>query len=297
MNFIKRYGILLLINLLIIATISIVINVLGIQPYLSAQGINYGSLAAFCLVWGFGGAFISLLMSKFLAKKLSGVQVIDPNTTDTNGQWLVQTIYRLARNANLPKMPEVGIFESSEMNAFATGPTKSNSLVAVSSGLLQQMNREEVEGVLAHEITHVANGDMVTMTLIQGLVNAFSMFLSRVVANILSNMVSEKSAHLVRMIATFVLDIVFTSLGMIVVAYVSRRREYRADAGGAALAGKEKMIHALQRLQGDRSPPPEQASAMATMQISNRMGGIMELMRTHPKLEDRIARLQTGTVG
>lgn len=293
MNFIKRFGMIIIVNVLIMITINIVLNVLGVQPYLTAYGINYGSLAAFCLIWGFGGAFISLMLSKFMAKMMMGVKIIEPDTRDPEAQWVVQTVYRLARNANLSKMPEVGIFDTEEMNAFATGPSRNSSLVAVSTGLMRKMNKDEVEGVIAHEIAHVANGDMVTMTLVQGVVNAFGMFLARVVGHILSTQVEEKSAHTVRWVATLILDILFSILGMFVVSAFSRWREYRADAGGAALGGKDKMIRALQRLQHETAPVPDEAP-LATFQISDRKSKFIDLLRTHPKLEDRIARLQQG---
>lgn len=292
MNFLKRFGMLILINALIMITINIVLNVLGVRPYLNAYGIDYGQLAAFCLVWGFGGAFISLMLSKFMAKMMMGVKIISPDDRSPEGQWLVQTVYRLARNANLSKMPEVGVFESPEMNAFATGPSRSNSLVAVSTGLMQKMNKDEVEGVIAHEIAHVTNGDMVTMTLVQGVVNAFGMFLARVIGHILSTQVKEESAHTVRWVSTLILDIVFNILGMFVVAWFSRYREYRADHGGASLGGRDKMIRALQRLQSETAPVPAE-QPLATFQISDRKTKFVDLLRTHPRLEDRIARLQT----
>jgi len=294
MNFIKRFGVLIIINLLIMVTINIVLNILGVRPYLNSKGLNYESLAVFCLVWGMGGAFISLLLSKFMAKMMMGVEIIDENTRDPEALWLIQTVHRLARFANLPKMPDIGIYDSSEMNAFATGPSKSNSLVAVSTGLFRQMSRDEIEGVLSHEIAHISNGDMVTMTLVQGMVNAFGMFLSRVISHVLSSQVEEKNRHIVRWIATMILDIIFNILGMFVVAYVSRLREYRADAGGAQIGGKEKMIRALERLQKEMAPVPNEQSPIATMQISNRKGGLFDLLRTHPQLEDRIAKLRAS---
>lgn len=294
MNFIKRFGLIILINALVMVTISIILSVFNVQPYLRAYGINYSSLMIYCLLWGFGGAFISLLLSKFMAKTMMGVQIIDPNTLSSpDEQWLVQTVHRLSQHANLPKMPEVGIYDSDDMNAFATGPSKSNSLVAVSTGILRRMNRNELEGVLAHEVAHIANGDMVTMVLIQGIVNAFGMFLSRIAAFALSQVVDEKKAPVVRFIATVVFDILFNFLGMFVVAYFSRRREYRADAGSASLSGKDKMIQALQRLQNEMLPPPEEKSPVATLQISDRRKSFMSALATHPSLEDRIARLQT----
>lgn len=293
-NFIKRFGLMILINGLVMVTITIILNVFNIQPYLNYKGINYSSLMIYCLLWGFGGAFISLLLSKFMAKKMMGVEIIDPQQMSSpDQQWLLQTVHRLAAAASLPKMPEVGIYNGEEMNAFATGPSKSNSLVAVSSGILSKMNRAELEGVLAHEVAHIANGDMVTMVIIQGIVNAFGMFLSRVVGFFLSTLVDEKKAPIVRMISTIVLDILFNFLGMFVISYFSRQREYRADAGSASLSGKDKMILALQRLKSEMGlPAPEEKSPVATLQISNRRGSMMSLLSTHPALEDRIARLQ-----
>jgi heat shock protein HtpX len=293
MNFFKRFGFMIALNILIMVTITTILSVFNIQPYLGKFGINYGSLMIYCLLWGFGGSFISLLLSKFMAKKMMGVEVIDPNTMSSPDQmWLVQTVHRLAQHANLPKLPEVGIYEGDEMNAFATGPSKSNSLVAVSSGILYKMNKTELEGVLAHEVAHIANGDMVTMTLVQGMVNAFGMFLARIAGHFLSTLVDEEKAPMVRMIATIILDIVFNILGMFLVAYVSRRREFRADAGGASLGGREKMIAALQKLQHETAPLLEEKSPVATMQISNRRGGFLALLSTHPDLQDRIDRLK-----
>lgn len=292
-NFIKRFGLMIAINLLVMITITTIMTVFNIQPYLNHYGINYGSLMAYCLLWGFGGAFISLLLSKFMAKRMMGVQIVDPNVmSSADEQWLLQTVHRLAQAASLPKMPEVGIYQGAEMNAFATGPSKSNSLVAVSSGILTKMNRAELEGVLAHEVAHIANGDMVTMVLIQGIVNAFGMFLSRIIAFALSNAVEKKNAHVVRFVATIVLDILFNFLGIFIVAYFSRRREFRADAGSAALGGKDKMIQALQRLQHELLPPPEEKSPVATLQIADRRKSLMSLLATHPPLEMRIAKLQ-----
>ena len=294
----KRIGLFLLTNILIMTTISIVLNVLGVNHYLTAAGINYGQLMVYCLVWGFGGAFISLALSKFMAKMMMGVKIIDPNIShDTQTQWLLQTTYRLANGAGLTKKPEVGIYESDDINAFATGPSKNNSLVAVSSGLLRKMNQAEVEGVLAHEIAHVANGDMVTMTLVQGIVNAFGMFLARVIGFFLSQAVDEEKQHIVRMISTIVLDILFSILGLFVVSYYSRQREFRADKGAAQITGKEKMIAALQRLRTEYEsglPVAVEKSPVATLQISNRKSGFMKLLSTHPSLEDRIERLRAG---
>lgn len=296
----KRVGLFLLTNLLVMATISIVMSVLGVGHYLTAKGINYQSLMVFAALWGMGGAFISLAMSRFMAKRFMGVQVIDPKTASAQQKTLVDTIHRLARKANLPKMPEVGIYDSPEPNAFATGPSKRSSLVAVSTGLLNAMSADEVEGVLGHEISHVANGDMVTMTLIQGVINAFAIFLSRIVAYAVSTWMSSDEegggiSYLTFYLLSFVFDILFTILGSTVTAAFSRWREFHADAGGARLAGRDKMIAALERLKTATNPEQvdNRAPAMANLKI-NRPGGILALFASHPPLDKRIARLRRG---
>ncbi len=291
----KRVVLFIAVNILVIATISIVTSLLGIQPYLNSKGIDYGSLMLFCLIWGFGGAFISLGISRMMAKWSMGVKVIDPKTAGGDAAWLVKTVHRLASDAQLKGMPEVGIYDSPEINAFATGPSERRSLVAVSTGLLRQMNEKEIEGVLAHEVAHIANGDMVSMTLVQGIVNAFVMFFARVIAFSLAQFVREESRAMVQFIATIVLDIALSFLAMFVVAWFSRRREFRADAGGAALTDRSTMIAALQRLQ--HQPAYAAASneaAYETLKISNR-SGLMAWLSTHPRLEDRIARLSAQT--
>ena len=298
MAFLKRIGLFLLTNLLVMATISIFWTFLS--NYLQIAGINsyLPTLMAFCLVWGMGGAFISLLMSKWAAKMFHGVQVIEPGNSNPELRALVNKVHELARRAQLPKMPEVGIYESYDVNAFATGPSKGNSLVAVSTGLLQRMNDKEVEGVLAHEIAHVANGDMVTMTLIQGIVNAFAMFFSRLLANLIASNVEERYRSIVRFVVTIIGDIAFTLLGSIVVNHFSRRREYRADAGGAQFSSRENMIAALEKLRSvyDLPIPPEEG-ATATLMISNRKKtGLAGLFMTHPPLEERIEALRQGRV-
>jgi heat shock protein HtpX len=302
MTFMKRIFLFLALNLVVVLTISILLNVLGVRPYLTAQGIDYNSLMAFCLVWGMGGAFISLALSRVMAKWMMGVQVIDPNTQDSDLQQLVQMVHSLARAAHLPKMPEVGIYNSPEVNAFATGPTKSRALVAVSSGLLNRMSPSELEGVLGHEITHVANGDMVTMTLVQGVVNAFVMFLSRAIAFALAQAMrgdrDERDrggmSYPIFFIVQFVLEIVFMILGSIIVAAFSRMREYRADAGGARLAGRENMIGALQALKRTfELVDPAAQPAVQTLKINGRPKGFFALFATHPPLDERIARLQS----
>lgn len=295
----KRIGLFMLTNLVIIITISVLLNLLGVGGYLSGTGINYEALLVFCAVWGMGGAFISLAMSRMVAKWSMGVQIIDPNNPgEFSG--LLNTVHELARSAGLPAMPEVGVYHSPEVNAFATGPTKSRALVAVSSGLLSSMNRDQVEGVLGHEIAHIANGDMVTMTLIQGVVNAFVMFFARVLSFAISQALASRSSdgervpnHMVMMLLTVVFELVFGLLGMIVVSWFSRQREFRADRGGAEYAGRGKMVSALQALQRALPyQPPEKHESLATMKMSSQPGGALRaLFMTHPPLEVRIARL------
>ncbi|MCD6047528.1 MAG: htpX [Gammaproteobacteria bacterium] len=295
----KRVGLFLLTNLMVIMTVSIITNLLGLHGYLSAHGINYQALAIFCAIWGTAGAFISLLMSKWMAKTAMGVQLIDPQQAIGNERLLLQMVYQLASKAGLEKMPEVGIYDSPEVNAFATGPSRSDSLVAVSSGLLQNMDNAEIEGVLGHEISHIANGDMVTMTLIQGVVNAFSLFLSRVIAYAVSMAISRGDnergdvSPMLYMGLTFLFDILFSFLGMLVVAAFSRYREYRADVGGAQLAGKANMIAALQRLQAvsESAPEDDRAPSLNALKISYQSSWLA-LLSTHPPLKERIQKLQ-----
>ena len=296
----KRIFLFLLVNLLVMTTITVVLSLLGVQPFLQRGGLDLQSLAIFCLVWGMGGAFISLLISRWMAKRMMGVKVIPPDTRDAGEQALVQTVQRLAQGAGIP-MPEVGLYDSDDINAFATGPSKSRSLVAVSTGLLRKLDRPEVEGVLGHEITHIANGDMVTMTLLQGVVNAFVMFLARVLAYVVAQALrgNDREGGMsqgIYFVCVLVFQIVFMVLGSMVVMAFSRWREFRADAGGAHLAGRESMIRALQALQRDheavaqaKAPP-----ALATMQISGR-DGVMRFFMSHPPLEQRIERLRSAT--
>jgi heat shock protein HtpX len=302
MAWMKRIFLFVTLNIAVMFTISIILRVLGIGPYLTPYGINYYNLMGFCLVWGMGGAFISLALSRVMAKWMMGVHVIDPQTRDPDLQQLLHTVYQLARGAGLPAMPEVGIYDSPEVNAFATGPTRSRALVAVSSGLLSRMRSDEIEGVLGHEISHVANGDMVTMTLLQGVVNAFAMFLSRIIAFAISQaMRGDREDDRDRVgapsmfgwLIQMVLEMVFLLLGSIVVAAFSRYREYRADAGGARLAGRDSMIRALERLRQtyDYIDPQAQPAAQ-TLKISSRPQGLMALFSSHPPLEERIERLR-----
>ncbi len=301
MAFVKRIFLFLVVNILIITTISIILNLLNVQPFLNSYGLNYQSLMIFCLIWGMGGAFISLGLSRIMAKWMLGVRIIDPKTNDPTSRQLLNTVHDLARAAGLTVMPQVGIYNSPEVNAFATGPSRRRSLVAVSSGLLNRMSQDEIEGVLGHEISHVANGDMVTMTLVQGVVNAFVMFLARVLAYALSGIgnrdKSSTSSYLMFNVFVFIFQIVFMILGSLVVAAYSRYREFRADKGGASLAGKEKMIGALQSLQKlqDVRDIRMEKPAFQTMKISHQeRRGLLAFFATHPSLELRIERLKKG---
>jgi heat shock protein HtpX len=292
----KRIGLFLLTNLLVVLTISITATILsaffGIR-----LGSNMQGLLVLCAIMGFSGSFISLMMSKFMAKHFYGVQIIDPATRDPELRGLVEMVHGLARKAGLPAMPEVGIYEAPEINAFATGPSKRSSLVALSTGLFRTMSREEVEGVVGHEVAHIANGDMVTMTLIQGIVNTFVLFLSRVLASIIANSgnsENNRGSYGMQFVLTMVFDILFGILASILVNYFSRLREYRADAGGAKYAGREKMIAGLRKLQLQYGQIAPDNGAAATLKISNKSSGLMALFSTHPPLEERIRRLERG---
>ncbi len=298
MSWFKRIFLFAAVNLLVVLTISIVLNLFGIRPYLNAYGLDYQQLLIFCLIWGMGGAFISLALSRVMAKWMMGVQIINPSQAQGEDAWLINTVHQLAQSAGLPRMPEVGVYESPELNAFATGPTRARALVAVSSGLLQNMDREEVKGVLGHEIAHVANGDMVTMTLLQGIINAFVMFIARVLAFFVSQAVRDDARYVVNFLVTIVLEILLSFLGFLVVAAFSRWREFRADAGGAKLSGTENMVRALQALQLNMQlrERPEEHAAVATLQIFGKPGGFLSLLATHPPLEERIKRLRERAV-
>ncbi|MBA2405972.1 MAG: protease HtpX [Bdellovibrionales bacterium] len=292
----KRMFLFVLTNILVMVTVSLVLNILGIGHYITAAaGINYTSLMVFCLIWGFVGSGISLMLSKFMAKRMMGVEIVDER-----GQYadLVRKVHGLARASGLTKMPEVGVYQSPEVNAFATGPSRNNSLVAVSSGLLNHMTTDEVEGVLAHEIAHVANGDMVTMALVQGVVNAFVMFFARIAAFALQNVMSgdqddERPAGtgFAYHITVMVFEIAFSFLGMFVVAYFSRVREFRADQGGAQFAGKHKMVAALRKLKQKIDLVDDSQDQIKAMKISSQKG-LMSFLSTHPSLDDRIAALE-----
>lgn len=289
----KRIALLLATNLAILVVFSIVLNIL--MTVFGVQLDNTQTLLLFAAMFGFGGAFISLSISKWMAKRSTGAQVISQPRNDTE-RWLMSTVEGQARRAGI-KMPEVAIYNSPEPNAFATGPSRNNSLVAVSTGLLQSMNKDEVEAVLAHEVSHVANGDMVTMTLIQGVVNTFVIFLARLLAGVVNNALSGNRQGGGRggfayygLVILF--EILFGFLASIVVMYFSRQREYRADAGAARLVGAPKMIAALNRLKQGRESQLD--GSLAAFGIKGGKKPASELLLTHPPLDKRIAALQQG---
>lgn len=288
----KRIVLFLLTNLAVMVVLSIVLSVLGVDRFLSAQGLNVGMLLVFSLVVGFTGSFISLLMSKPMAKWSTGAHVIDRPSNATE-QWLVDTVARLAQRAGIG-MPEVAVYEG-DPNAFATGAFRNEALVAVSTGLLANMSRDEVEAVLGHEVAHIANGDMVTMTLIQGVTNTFVVFLSRVVGYVVDRALSrneESTGGAAYMVTVIVCQIVFGVLASLIVAWFSRQREFRADAGSVQLLGsRQPMINALYRLGGmhDSALPQN----VATLGIRH-SGGFFELFSSHPPIEQRVAALQQG---
>lgn len=295
----KRYGLLLLVNFGVIITIMVILNLLGIRHYITAQGINYESLLIFCFVYGMGGAFISLLLSKTIAKWTMGLHIVKPGSTSSHEQKLLSMLTQQAKAAGLPKVPELALYDSPEVNAFATGPSKGNSLVAFSTGLLNSMNDEQVEGVMAHEVSHIANGDMVTMTLLQGVINAFVMFFAKAIAWAAANFLKgddeegNPSIWLVFGIE-IVLTMIFGFLGMIVVNFFSRYREYEADKGAAYLSGKEKIISALQGLKREIDVVDPRGEALNNFKISSagKKSSWIDLLSTHPSLDSRIAALQ-----
>ena len=287
----KRIFLFIATNLAVMLVLGIAANVLGLNRFLSANGLNLGALLGFAALMGFGGAIISLLISKPMAKWSTKAQVIN-DSPDATHQWIVTTVRRFADQSGIA-MPEVAIFEGAP-NAFATGAFKNSALVAVSTGLLQGMNREEVEAVIGHEISHVANGDMVTMTLIQGVMNTFVVFLSRVIGYAVDRIVLRNNSDrpgIGYYATTIVLDIVLGVLAAIVVAWFSRHREYRADRGAADLMGRpQPMINALARLGG--LPAGELPKSVQAMGISGAPSGLMALFSSHPPIEQRIAALQ-----
>jgi heat shock protein HtpX len=294
---IRRLFFFFITNIAIMVMISLTLNLLGVKPYLSANGIDYSALMVFCLVWGMGSSIISLFLSKTIAKWSTGTKIVNPATPGEYG-WLVEMIHGTARKARMKTMPEVGVYPGAEPNAFATGYSERSCLVSVSEGLLRAMSRDEIEGVIGHEIAHIKNGDMVTLTLIQGVVNAFGMFLARAIAWAVAQATDEEKQAMVNLVLHIVLDIVFTLIGTIIVASFSRKREFRADADSARILGrKDKMIsalRALQRMHGIESEYDHPQEAVAALKISNNRskGRLFALFATHPPLEDRISALE-----
>jgi len=290
----KRMGLFLLVNFAVIAVAMITMNLLGVGSYMEGTSLNLGNLFMFALIFGFAGSFVSLAMSKWLAKMSTGAKVIEqPRNADE--KWLLETVQKQAEKAGI-KTPEVAVYDSPEPNAFATGMSKNNSLVAVSTGLMRSMRQNEVEAVLGHEVAHVANGDMVTMALLQGVLNTFVIFFAKIVAYVVDRVVlkNESEGHsLAFIVVDIVAQILFGILASMVAMWFSRKREFHADNGGAYLAGKQNMIDALKRLQ--TMQPGELPDQMAAFGISAKKSSFGDLFRSHPPLEDRIAALEATT--
>lgn len=295
----KRILLFLVVNLSIVVTVSILLQLFGVGYYINPEnGIEYQQLFWFCAAYGFVASFISLATSRWMAKTIMRVRMIDPRNPQTAlDRDVLSTVNRIAQKAGLPKMPEVGIYESPEVNAFATGPSKSRALVAVSRGLLEKMDSSAVEGVLGHEVAHIANGDMVTMTLIQGVINTFVMFFARIAAWTASQALrgndrDSRPSPLIHLVFVVLFEILFGLVGAVVVAFFSRKREFRADTGSAQLVGKQKMIHALRSLKPNLELIDESNQSVASLKISGKRGGFAHLFATHPDLDIRIAALE-----
>jgi heat shock protein HtpX len=290
----KRVFLFVLTNLAVLVVLSVSMKLLGLDRALAGTGFNAPAVLIMAGIMGFGGAFISLAISKWSAKMMTGARVIDMPANVTE-RWLVDTVHRQAREAGIG-LPEVAVYDAPDVNAFATGMNKNNALVAVSSGLLQNMSREEAEAVLGHEVSHVANGDMVTLALIQGVVNTFVIFLSRVVGYVVDRVIlkNERGQGIAYFATVIVAELVLGILASVIVMWFSRRREFRADAGGARLAGRDKMIAALRRLQAVHEAPNVLPAQMKTFGIREGKGGLSRLFMTHPPLEERIDALRAG---
>lgn len=288
----KRIIYFLATNLAIVLVLSITMRILGVEPYLNAKGLDLGNLLAFAAIMGFGGSFISLAISKWSAKRMSGAVVIEDAKTPTE-IWLIKTVRGQADLVGI-KMPEVAIFDSPEVNAFATGMTKNSALVAVSTGLLDKMSKDEAEAVLAHEVSHIANGDMVTLTLIQGVVNTFVMFLSRVIGYAVDKIIfkTEKGTGPAFFVSMIIAELVLGVLASMIVMWFSRQREFRADAGAAKLSSTNKMIAALERLQAEHEPSALPKQMVASGISGNGTTGFKRLFSSHPDLSERIAALR-----
>jgi heat shock protein HtpX len=291
----KRISLFLITNLAIILVLSFTARLLGVDRFLTANGLNLGALLVFAAIFGFGGSFISLAISKWMAKRATGAQVIE-NPANPSERWLVETVRRHAQLAGIG-MPEVAVYEAPEINAFATGMNRNNALVAVSTGLLQQMTPDEAEAVLGHEVTHVANGDMVTLALIQGVVNTFVIFLARVIGYLVDKVILKNdrdSLGIGYWVTSIAAELVLGILASIIVMWFSRRREFRADAGGAQLAGRDRMIGALQRLKIAHEPSTLPQPVQAFGISGKDSGGLARLFMSHPPLDERIAALRAG---
>lgn len=286
----KRILLFLGTNLAIVLVLSITMRLLGVEPYLNANGLNLPSLLLFAAIMGFGGSLISLAISKWSAKTAMGVQVIETPSNPTE-LWLIETVRNYSQRVGI-RMPEVGIYDAPDVNAFATGMSRNNSLIAVSTGLLQQLTRAEAEAVIGHEVAHAANGDMVTLALIQGVVNTFVMFLSRIVGQLVDRVIfkTERGQGPAFFVTMIVAELILGILASIIVMYFSRQREFRADQGGASLAGRQNMIAALNRLKSLH--PQALPDKMAAFGIAGGVGsGLKRLFMTHPPIEERIAAL------
>lgn len=290
-----RIGLFLISNIAIMLVLSTVAELLGVRNYISAQGLQYEQLLGFSLVIGMGGALISLATSRLSARWLMGVKIIDPLNA---GQYadLLRMVHDISKRAGISTMPQVGVFESSQPNAFATGPTRNRAMVAVSTGLLRVMNKEQLEGVIAHEVAHIQNGDMVTMTLLQGVLNTFVIFLARVISFVVGERVKEENRALVSFATRMILEILLGFLASMLTAWFSRRREFRADAGAARLVGRAPMRSALEVLRQRYEAPGEAVPAsLAAFQISSgKTKSFLSLFATHPPLEERIHALDTA---
>lgn len=289
----KRVFLFLVTNLAIVFVLGITLRLLGVDSLLSDNGsdLNINSLSIFALVFGMGGSFISLMISKWSAKRMSGARVIEQASNDTE-RWLLQVVARQADMANIG-MPEVAIFPAAQPNAFATGMNKNNALVAVSEGLLRHMNKDEIEAVLAHEISHVANGDMVTLALIQGVVNTFVIFFARIIGHTIDRVVfkNQRGHGIAYFVSSIVAELVLGVLASIIVMWFSRQREFRADSGSASLVGKDKMIAALRKLQQASTPHVELDDRLSAFAIAGKRTGFSRLFMSHPPLDERIEAL------
>ncbi len=288
----KRIGLFLIVNILVVVTVSLILNI--VMPMLGINPSGLYGLAVFCGVFGMSGAFISLAISRWIAKRAYNIKLIDGTVRDHDLRSIYDMVVRLSRQAGLPRVPEVGVYESPEPNAFATGPSKNRSLVAFSTGLLKSMSQEQVEAVAAHEITHITNGDMVTMTLLTGVANALVMFLARIITFAIDNFLSDEEggglSFISRILVTMLLETVLMLLASIPLAAFSRRREYRADSGAAKLTTPGAMIHALETLAAT-AKVPVQKDSFAMAKISS--GSRISLFSTHPAIEARIERLKS----